>query len=428
LADPARQSAHDRCRAAIDAVRSISAGANVVRQRQGLPKRACLLSASRIADDTRVRRQGDALAGAGWQVTGIGFAGLRSRPPAWTILELPHPGEPVFARRITRMLALIAGGRVPPLAPVVHARAMIAPFYAAAAGHAADLYIANDWPMLPLAVTLARRFGGRCLYDSHELAVAEYSDSRKWRLFSRPYVRAIESRCIAGAAAVLTVSDGIADRLQRQYGLAVRPTVIRNMPSFCEPAPRRFEDGKIRALYHGLLAPGRGLEQLVRSVEHWRPQFGLTIRGPGTAAYLDRLRGIATAAGTARRIEFAVPVPLERVIEEAAKADIGIVAMPGDTPNNALALPNKFFDYIMAGLALCVTNLPEMASIVQHHDLGRVAAGSDAPAIAAAVNAFSPELVERYRANARLAAREFNWEREGARLVELCERAAATTN
>jgi len=98
--------------------------------------------------------------------------------------------------------------------------------------------------------------------------------------------------------------------------------------------------------------------------------------------------------------------------------------MPGDTLNATFALPNKFFEYIMAGLALCVTELPEMASIVRRYDLGRLAAGCSAAAFAEAVNGFTPEAIERYRGNARLAAQELNWQRESARLVELCDQMA----
>src|ERR1700731_4631198 len=51
-------------------------------------KRACLLAFSRIADDPRVRRQGDAFRQAGCGVTAIGLPGGLSPPPPWRVLTM----------------------------------------------------------------------------------------------------------------------------------------------------------------------------------------------------------------------------------------------------------------------------------------------------------------------------------------------------
>src|SRR6516162_10903492 len=52
--------------------------------------RICIISMSAIADDPRVRRQGDAFARAGWEVVGVGLPGAQSMPPDWTILTYPQ--------------------------------------------------------------------------------------------------------------------------------------------------------------------------------------------------------------------------------------------------------------------------------------------------------------------------------------------------
>jgi glycosyltransferase involved in cell wall biosynthesis len=385
--------------------------------------RACLLSQSRIADDPRVRRQGDALAAAGWDVIAVGFGGARSAAPAWPIVEAAVPGEPGLLRRVARAGWLIAGGRAA-VAPWVHRTALFHGFYAASENlPSADLYIANDWPMLPIAAALARRWRGTYIYDSHELATAEYADSRKWRLVNLPYLRAIEARYFGGAAAILTVSPGIADALHRLYGPAEPPSVIRNMPSFRDVAHHAVDPKRISVLYHGIVASGRGLEALIASVPAWRPEFRLTIRGPVAPDYATHLRGLAAASGCESRIELAPPVRPDQLIEEAAKADVGVVAMPGGTLNAQLALPNKFFEYVMAGLALCVTDLPEMTALVRRFDLGRLMASNEAAAIAAGMNGFSRAAIEQHRANALRAARELNWQQESQRLVEICRRA-----
>lgn len=322
-----------------------------------------------------------------------------------------------------RASGLIVGGRAG-VAAWVHRMVLFESFHAAAqALPAAELYIANDWPMLPIAAELARGVGAVYVYDSHELATAEYADSRKWRLVNLPYVRAVESRYIVGAAATLAVSQGIAEALQRLYGLAEQPVVIRNLPSFRDVARHPVDPQRISVLYHGVVTPGRGLEALVGSVSTWRPEFRLTIRGPASPDYGAHLRRLAAAGGSDGRIEFAPAVAPDKLVDEAAKADIGVHSLPGDTANATLALPNKFFEYVMAGLALCIADLPEMAALVRRFDLGRLIKASEAEAIAASINGFEFPEIEKYRANALRAARELNWQEESRHLVEICERA-----
>jgi hypothetical protein len=75
------------------------------------------------------------------------------------------------------------------------------------------------------------------------------------------------------------------------------------------------------------------------------------------------------------------------------------------------------FEYVMAGLALCTTDLPEMARLIREYDLGVTIAAVEPKAIAAAVNALDPDRIDSFKRNALCAARELCWERESERLV-----------
>jgi glycosyltransferase involved in cell wall biosynthesis len=268
---------------------------------------------------------------------------------------------------------------------------------------------------------LAREKGGVYCYDTHEFAAEEYGDNRKWRLWQRPMVCAIEREFINEAAVVSAVSAGIAERLGRLYRLPKAAIVIRNTPHF-EPIPfRQTAPGQIRVLYHGIVTPGRGLEVTIDSVADWRPQFDLTIRGPGGSDYLDAMRRRIAERGLSSRISLVPPVPMTELVREAAAYDIGFFALPGSSRHNEFALPNKFFEYVMAGLALCLTDLPEMARLVREYDLGVTFRSVDPQSIAGAINALEPASIDRYKRNALQAARELCWERESERLVNAYE-------
>ena len=170
-------------------------------------------------------------------------------------------------------------------------------------------------------------------------------------------------------------------------------------------------------LYHGIVTPGRGLEVTIDSVVDWRSEFDLTIRGPGDLEYLTTLRRRISECGLINRIILAPPVPMTELVREAAAYDIGFFALPGSSRHNELALPNKFFEYIMAGLALCLTDLPEMTRLVRQYDLGMTFHSVDPDSIAAAINALKPASIDRYKRNSLEAAGELCWERESERLV-----------
>ena len=280
----------------------------------------------------------------------------------------------------------------------------------------AQVWLANDWSTLPIAARLSRGLGGIYGYDTHEFAVEEYGDQKKWRLFHRPMVRALEGAFIGDAAVVSAVSSGIAERLDGLYCLPAPALVVRNTPVF-EEVPFRATGDRIRVLYHGLLARGRGLEATIDSVANWRPEFDLTIRGPGTPAYLDELRQRAERRGVADRVHLVPPLPMTELIRAAAAFDVGFFALPGSSRHNQFALPNKLFEYMMAGLAFCVTELPDMARLVRQYDAGMMLPRAAPADIATAINSLDRPRIDRYKNNALAAARDLCWERELARLV-----------
>jgi glycosyltransferase involved in cell wall biosynthesis len=414
----------------------------------------CILSLSQIADDPRVRRQGDLFESCGWRVTAIGAPGVtKSDPPRWPILdpsscewqnvevwnsECSGFGIGTRARRfVDAAVAGRIGGRVAPLRrvwnlpgtrylltrmdPTVASEiywswANIRQFYSCGLQTDARIFIANDWITLPLAARLAHAKGGIYFYDTHELATDEYAERREWRIMKRPFIRAIEATFLPGTAVISTVSRGIASRLSRLYPAAPDPIVIRNVPAY-QPTAFRPTGPTIRVLYHGILNENRGLEATIDSVVHWRPEFHLTIRGPGSEAYISELTSRIAERGLANRVTLAPPVAAMDLVREAVAFDIGLFALPAPTRHYRYALPNKFFEYVMAGLALCVTNLPDMTFLVREYDLGNLIGAVTPRAIADAVNRFDAAGVDRFKQNCLQAANQLNWQAESKLLL-----------
>jgi glycosyltransferase involved in cell wall biosynthesis len=374
------------------------------------PPTICILAISTITDDPRVRRQAEAFHRAGWKVVAVGIPGGKAASPEWPIL--------------TRDNAPPGPAELPPIMLPESAQqsywkwfAGLADVYRCAQHVDATVWLANDWNMLPIAATLARDKGGLYGYDTHEFATEEYAEKPEWCREWRPIVSAIEQQFIAGAVVVSAVSSGIADGLHKLYQLPRPVLTIRNTCDFEDVRYRPTERDRIRVLYHGIVVPNRGIEASIESVVLWRPEITLTIRGPENPQFSPALREQIAKLGVADRVELAPPVPMTALVREAALFDIGLFALPGHSRHNEFALPNKFFEYLMAGLALCTTDLPEMASVISKYDMGVTIARVAPDAIAAAVNSLTPDRIEHFKRNSLAAARELCWERESQHLV-----------
>jgi len=453
------------------------------------PFKAYLLSLSAIPDDPRVRRMGDALAARGWEVAGVGLAGARGAPPAWRVHEAPPPvGPPGPARTTTgdfsaqaeRWLGRVVAASLAPaeallqtsgspyarlvadvrtkipeldrpfqslgravrrrttrwaeearlgpdqrMAAQLHRRLPQLPqmhdIVRALPGPA--LWIANDWMMLPLAAAGCARAGGVVAYDSHELATEEYAELPEWRRFQRPLVQAIESRFVGEARVVSAVSPGIATHIERLYGLnSARTFTLLNAPAYA-PKPFRETGATVRLLYHGVVAPGRGLEACIDAVALLRPAFTLTVRGPGAPEYLQSLTARARAFGD--RVTFEPPVPMTQLVDAARGFDIGLMVLPDHSLHASYALPNKLFEYLMAGLAIAVTDLREMGALARSSGAGVTIPALSAEAIAGALNALTTADIDARRRAALEAAKELNWEKQSGPVLDAYEAAMA---
>jgi glycosyltransferase involved in cell wall biosynthesis len=60
--------------------------------------------------------------------------------------------------------------------------------------------------------------------------------------------------------------------------------------------------------------------------------------------------------------------------------DVGFYPLYPTNYNNLIALPNKFFEFIAAGLAVCIGPSPSMAEIIEQYNCGLI------------VPSFEPEL------------------------------------
>jgi len=297
-----------------------------------------------------------------------------------------------------------------------------------AEGRRYDVVHAHDFNTLPLAARLAAAWGSRLVYDAHEWWSGRQRHGRPTP-FERLRERRTEAALVGRADAVLTVSEGISLRLARWTAARTPVAVVRNtFPRVPVPQPAEA-DGEAGAaadamprgvVYAGRIGGGRDLETVLgsavplRAAESGGAAAGLAtvLVGPVDESYAARLDLAGSGA------ELRPTLDGDKVDEVLREVGISVVTLTDTCENHRLALPNKLFHAVRAGVPVVAADLPEIRRVVERYAIGELYRPGDPASYQAAVR----RAVARYeelRAGVRAAVDELSWERDAQRLVEL---------
>jgi glycosyltransferase involved in cell wall biosynthesis len=279
----------------------------------------------------------------------------------------------------------------------------------------ADLLVVNDTILLPAALRAAN--GSPVVFDAHEYAPTQHEEFLRARLFVTPLIRHISRTYLPKVQGMMVVSESIGEL----YGAytAVKPVVITNAPPFAAIAPRPVDD-KIRLIHFGGADPGRRLEKMIEMMSYLDERFSLELLLVGGDSYVRKLKQLA---GSDNRIEFQAPVPMQKLVEVASRADVGLLLYSDDNPQFRYSLPNKFFEYIQARLAVAIGPSPEMARIVRRYGCGLVSDTFEAPDLASLLMAMDESQLWRFKKNADAAAHALTAEENAPLIREIVARA-----
>jgi glycogen synthase len=380
--------------------------------------RIALLSLGPLAHDSRIIRHARVLARDGHEVCIFGGAPLpldTGGVPCVAVSAKPGHWRVRLGLLLRQAPARIVPGSAHALywLSLVRRRALVRLLQ-----FGPDLVIANDWVTLPIAMDVRQQCTARVIYDSHEFATREFESSALWRQVASAHVANIEARHIHSCDAVMTVSHGLAVELKDLYGLAELPLVIQNQPDHVA-MPFRVTGDMVTVLYQGIISPRRGLEQLIDSVPEWPPHVRLVLRGPDVGNFRATLEARHAAADA--RIMFEDPVPPTQTVEAASGADIGIFLLPADIGQAAYVLPNKIFEYQVAGIAVMSVDVPEIRRIVEDAGNGILLPDCTAAAIGTAISALTPAMIDGFK-RASIAAAKASESRGSGQLRQLVER------
>ncbi len=288
----------------------------------------------------------------------------------------------------------------------------------------ADIYHAHDLNTLPIAFWAKKKLGGKLVYDSHEL----YTEKTGLNWLERFLARIIERNLIGKSDRIITVNHSIAGQLEKRYNLNIS-AIVMNCPVAAKKNKQQHYNRKFIpvsnkfkvVIYQGGFAPGRGLFNLIKAIKLVSlSQIILVLIGWGKLE--SELKSfVETDQELHDKVIFLPPVSPDKLIYVTKEAHLGVIPFRKVSLNNYYGLPNKMFEYLMAGLPVAASDFPELRKIVLGHKLGAVFNPEDPEDIARAIDFIlsNPKRYRQMKENAKKAAKIYNWENESKKLLKV---------
>jgi glycosyltransferase involved in cell wall biosynthesis len=405
----------------------------------------CIVTPQALGSNPRVVKEAQALHEAGHDITVISVRTLAhvDRRDASILAEVPWRAERldftvrgrVWRLRRAAQTACVLTFRMTKSANLA-GRAFspfTGPLAAATKRVSADLYVAHYPAALPAAALAAQHHHALYAFDAEDFHLGDLPDRSEYEPEQR-LIRAIEGRHLPGCAYITAASPGIADAYVDAYGIA-RPAVVLNVfpraqaPSRNTPAGAA-EPGPSIYWFSQTIGPDRGLECVVQAIGRSRIRPHLYLRGSPTSDFIGRLETIAGEAGVAGHLHILSPAAPSKMERLAASCDVGFVGETGWTASRRIALTNKLFSYLLAGLPVVMSDIPAHRGLAS--ELGDAAwlySTSDASSLAEVLDTLlrNPGRLAAARAAAfMLGQTRFNWDVERAKFLEQVDGALAS--
>ncbi len=287
----------------------------------------------------------------------------------------------------------------------------------------ADVVHVHDLPCLKVGAIVAKKWGVPLVYDAHEIYYAQNCLPSA----TRQSLERAEAKYIYQVSLMSTVNQAIAKYFEQKYKIP-QPLVLMNCTDLPEGGINSDAKQSLRShlgldkntkivLYQGWISDERNIETLVKSAALFPDDAVLVIIGYG--AYEAVLKQIVAEQGLEKRVFFLGKVPSEQILNYTAGADIGVIPYQPIDLNHELCSPNKFFEYVLAGVPIVAHKLLFFEDMAAKH--GGVTVG-DLNTVAGMYEAINkllaePDKLVQLQTEVKLAAQVLNWQTEAKKLL-----------
>jgi hypothetical protein len=287
------------------------------------------------------------------------------------------------------------------------------------AGQSFDLILTNDIETLPFALKIAEPNQTKVLFDVHEYAPRQFEDRFIWRFFFQGFNHYLCKTYMKKCAAVTTVSSGLAEEYDREYG--IKTEVITNATKYFDLTPSPVDENNIRLITHGITNPNRRIELMIKTMDMVDSRFHLDLMlMPTHPGYYNKLKIMAEAR---ENVTLIPPVKREEIVPVTNHYDLSFMLFKPYTINFKYGLFNKFFESLQARLGIISGPTPvPSARIIKQFDCGVVTQTFKLREFADRINQLTVQQIETFKQNAHIAAPEFTSQKNLEKLQEIVAR------
>jgi glycosyltransferase involved in cell wall biosynthesis len=297
-----------------------------------------------------------------------------------------------------------------------------------AATEKADLYVAYQHNSLPAAYWAARKNRSRCALDAQDLLADCSAEPVK-------LAASIEKRYLPHCVYVSTMSHAAAKRLEETNNLAKIPIVLCNTPRLTErdgviPPLQRSPSQPISLYWFGQTVGAHSrADQILAAMPSLCKPTKLVLRGKPDEAFVSRLRSQANALRLDQMLQILPRAEPTEMVRLASKHDILLGTQPGTELFNQMAIGNKVFTGMMAGLALALSDtIAHRKLLAEYQGCGFLFRDGDIEALVSQLNRLLTDrkkLKEMKLHSWNLAELRFNWEVESKTLLRTVDQVLA---
>jgi glycosyltransferase involved in cell wall biosynthesis len=334
----------------------------------------CVLTGGHLSTSPRMLKVADTLARAGYRVrvvsarhtdwateTDRSVRRLREGLWSWRVIDFRRDGgwQLYFTSgvrsRSARWVGARLGSRALTVGIAARARDRIYPeLVSAVLEEPADL-IYGGGSALAATAESARRMGVPFALDLEDFHTGEYPDSAATRV-ANAFTSRIEREVLPRAALLTAGSKEIANAYLEQYGVTAI-AINNSFPLPDTPPDTTPPRGQLRLYWFSqTIGSDRGLEEVVRGIGVAGIEASLHLRGRPVPGYLTQLSQRALAVAPRLRIVDHAPGAPDEMVNLCRGFDIGLATEVDSILNKSLSLSNKALTYILAGLAVAMTD------------------------------------------------------------------------
>ena len=174
--------------------------------------------------------------------------------------------------------------------------------------------------------------------------------------------------------------------------------------------------GKVYNIFHH----DHRVDHLIQAMAHL-PEMHLALLSITTPNSVQQIKDWAEKFFVQDRVHILNPVPYSQLLGYIKDADVGVYAMPARCLNIEYSMPNKLFEYGLAGIPLAVSRLKDACAFVEELNIGESFDPSSVKDLRKSIeNVYKNRT--RYQMEGhrlRSAQQKYGWEAQGVKLRRL---------